>query len=100
MHWLYHYILRVPDQRRYLAVNGHLPQMPKVWELSISGYFLLFTLGAIAGGPWYPFDLSAPPDLAYLNDSFGNLADPIGGERPSQVFWIDLPLSWSRSDTA
>ena len=47
MHWLYHYILRVPDQRRYLAAHGRLPQMPKLWELSISGYLLLVTIGAM-----------------------------------------------------
>ncbi len=47
MYLLYSKVLRVPDQKRYMAHHGRLPELPRVWELILSFYFLLGTIGVM-----------------------------------------------------
>jgi membrane-associated phospholipid phosphatase len=47
MHLLYFKVLRVPDQRRYAARHGHLPDLPPVWELILCLHLLIGTLGVM-----------------------------------------------------
>ncbi len=48
MYMLYYKVLRVPDQRRYAARHGRLPELPPVWEIIFCLYALLGTIGGMA----------------------------------------------------
>jgi hypothetical protein len=47
MHLLYFYILRVPDQRRFMAAQKTLPQMPEAWEIILCIYIFIATIGTV-----------------------------------------------------
>ncbi len=77
MHLLYFKVLRVPEQRRYMATFGHMPDLPPVWELSLCGYLLLGTVGTmmaiigcrallISKGPWLALIIPVGAMLIWL----------------------------------
>lgn len=53
IHLLYFWILRVPDQRRFMQQNDRMPDLPAVWEIRLCVWFFLITLGLMACGIGY-----------------------------------------------
>jgi membrane-associated phospholipid phosphatase len=45
MHWLYHWLFFVPEQRNYIVAQGKFPPLPRKWELQIGGLMAIGTLG-------------------------------------------------------
>lgn len=45
MYLLYYKVLRVPEQRRFWARHGQLPFLPQAWELILSFYLFIGTIG-------------------------------------------------------
>jgi membrane-associated phospholipid phosphatase len=48
MHFLYHWLLFVPDQRRYVDLHRGFPKLPSLWELRIGGFLLFAAAGLVA----------------------------------------------------
>ncbi len=70
MHWLYHTVLRIPEQQRCHRATDGLPKMPSAWEIILCLYLLMGVLGVMAvligtralisdRGPWLV--LMVPP---------------------------------------
>jgi membrane-associated phospholipid phosphatase len=50
VHATYFGLLRVPDQRRFLANFGALPKLPPAWEMVLCLFILLITIGIVMTG--------------------------------------------------
>ncbi|MBT8340386.1 MAG: phosphatase PAP2 family protein, partial [Desulfatitalea sp.] len=47
MHWLYHHVLRVPEQRIYWAAQGCPVRLPRTWEIMLCLHLLMILAGAV-----------------------------------------------------
>ncbi len=45
MHLLYHHVLRVPDQHRFVVRHGQPPRLPAAWEIVLCTHWLIGILG-------------------------------------------------------
>jgi membrane-associated phospholipid phosphatase len=63
MHLLYFHVMKIPQQRRFVAAFGRLPVLPPVWEIVLCVYLLAGTVGLmmvligtkaliVNNGPW------------------------------------------------
>jgi membrane-associated phospholipid phosphatase len=102
MHLLYFDILRVPDQRRFLARHGAMPGVPDAWELIFCIHLFVGTLGAVITtigirsvlihkGPWLATLI--PAGIACLLLS-GKLAWSL-----LRTVWIILDRKWTHDTT-
>ena len=47
LHWVHQHLLKTPQQRLYVALNGTYPSLPPYWELRFAGWGFLFVLGVM-----------------------------------------------------